>query len=162
MSTTSANQPIPPEVSTPTLSEIFFGKLGQRFRGLARARKCGLLNKEASGRAAPAQRLETLEPRLLLSADTIVPGLTDALQDGLAGNPDDGFGDVLQDLIEGEDYFDNNVPGVRFDDVESGIAHPTVQQTLELDDSQEGFASLALVLSTWLVTLTAEHQWQRF
>jgi len=82
-------------------------------------------------------RFEALEPRLLLSADGIVGGVTDALATGLAGNPDDGFGDLLEDLIDGETYFDNHVPGVRFDDVETGDAHPTIREALSLDVDQD-------------------------
>ena len=83
-------------------------------------------------------RFEALEPRLLLSADTIVAGVTGALEQGLAGNPGDGFGDLLRDLIEGVDYLDNRVPGVRFDDVETGYANPTIREALGLDIDRDG------------------------
>ncbi|TAK49611.1 MAG: LEPR-XLL domain-containing protein, partial [Betaproteobacteria bacterium] len=126
--------------TTPTLSNLFFGKLGRRFRDMAAARKRGLLSKRktAATRSRRAMRFEMLEPRVLLSADSIVGGITASLQEGLAGNPDDGFGDAMQALLDGESYFDNHVPGVRYDDVQAGNANPTVREVLELDVDQNG------------------------
>ena len=56
-------------VRIPSLFEIFFGKLANWFRRLAQWRKQGLLKKAQQERRRRAMRVETLEPRLLLSAD---------------------------------------------------------------------------------------------
>ena len=57
-------------VRIPSLFEIFFGKLANWFRRLAQWRKQGLLKKGLeAARRRRAMKLETLEPRVLLSAD---------------------------------------------------------------------------------------------
>src|SRR5688572_6272578 len=64
------------QVRIPSLFEIFFGKLANWFRRLAEWRKQGLLKKALQGaRQRRAMRLETLEPRVLLSADLSYTGL---------------------------------------------------------------------------------------
>ncbi|PYR22394.1 MAG: hypothetical protein DMF94_04905 [Acidobacteria bacterium] len=58
------------DVRIPSLFEIFWGKLANWFRLLAKWRKQGLLKKALeAARRRRAMRLETLEPRVLLSAD---------------------------------------------------------------------------------------------
>ena len=76
------------------------------------------LKKSLKDQSSQPARLitEQLETRLLLSADSIVPGLTTSLWDGLAGSPDNGFSDKFQDLIDQDNNFDNYVPGLRLDD----------------------------------------------
>ncbi len=57
-------------IRIPSLFEIFFGKLANWFRRLAQWRKQGLLKRALqAARRHRALQLETLEPRLLLSAD---------------------------------------------------------------------------------------------
>src|SRR5258707_12839851 len=57
------------QVRIPSLFEIFWGKLANWFRLLAKWRKQGLLKKALeAARRKRAMRLETLEPRGLLSA----------------------------------------------------------------------------------------------
>jgi len=56
-------------VRIPSLYEIFCSKLANGFRQLAKWRKEGLLPKAARARRRQSLRLETLEPRVLLSAD---------------------------------------------------------------------------------------------
>ena len=76
-------------VRIPSLFEIFFGKLANWFRRLAQWRKQGLLKKGLeAARRRRAMRLETLEPRVLLSADAF--GAVDL------GDVDDGnaFDDI--------------------------------------------------------------------
>ncbi|MGH8662192.1 MAG: LEPR-XLL domain-containing protein, partial [Burkholderiales bacterium] len=53
----------------PMLPEIFWGPVANGFRRLAQWRKSGTLGEELKSRRGPAVRLESLEPRLLLSAD---------------------------------------------------------------------------------------------
>ncbi|MBI3919578.1 MAG: LEPR-XLL domain-containing protein, partial [Betaproteobacteria bacterium] len=68
MNTTSGHEAMP-EVPIPTLSEIFFGKVGNWCRKMRNWRKHGLLKKGLEGKRRRAMRMEALEPRLLLSAD---------------------------------------------------------------------------------------------
>src|SRR5688572_15937605 len=57
-------------VAVPSLFDIFWGKLANGRRCLAEWRKQGFLNKDKFGQTRRrAMRLETLEPRVLLSAD---------------------------------------------------------------------------------------------
>src|SRR5882762_4044337 len=57
-------------VRIPSLFEIFWGKLANWFRLLAKWRKQGLLKKALeAARRRRAMRLEALEPRILLSTD---------------------------------------------------------------------------------------------
>src|SRR5262245_19112322 len=58
----------------PTLFEIFWGKLANWFRQLAKWRKLGLLKKALEAKRRRLMRLETLEPRVLLSADLVYGG----------------------------------------------------------------------------------------
>src|SRR5215210_1857449 len=59
-------------VRIPSLFEIFFGKFANWFRQLNQWRKQGLLKKALqAARRRRAMRLETLEPRVLLSADAL-------------------------------------------------------------------------------------------
>jgi hypothetical protein len=75
-------------VRIPSLFEIFFGKLANWFRRLGQWRKQGLLKKALeAGRRRRAMRLETLEPRVLLSADAF--GALDLGQVDDAGAFDD-------------------------------------------------------------------------
>ena len=75
-------------IRIPSLFEIFFGKLANWFRQLAKWRKQGLLRKAlAALKRRRTLRMEQLEPRLLLSADLTYSSLdTDltlrAVQDG--------------------------------------------------------------------------------
>ena len=89
----NANRPqdagIAPRVRIPSLFEIFYGKLANWFRRLAQWRKQGLLKRAMQERRRRAMRIETLEPRLLLSADvSYAYALPDALKftDGDAEN----------------------------------------------------------------------------
>jgi len=56
-------------VRIPSLYEIFFSKLANWFRLLAKWRKLGWLKKALEAQRRRPMRLETLEPRVLLSAD---------------------------------------------------------------------------------------------
>jgi hypothetical protein len=67
-------------VRIPSLFEIFFGRLANWIRRLAQWRKQGLLKKAMQTRRQRAMRVETLEPRLLLSADTYTYGMADLLK----------------------------------------------------------------------------------
>jgi hypothetical protein len=58
-----------PRVRIPSLFEIFYGKLANWIRRIAQWRKQGLLKRAQQERRRRAMRIETLEPRLLLSAD---------------------------------------------------------------------------------------------
>ena len=63
-------------VRIPSLFEIFFGKLANWFRQLAKWRKQGVLRKALeAARRRRIMRMEQLEPRLLLSADLTYGGL---------------------------------------------------------------------------------------
>src|SRR6185503_3019496 len=65
-------------VRIPSLFEIFFGKLANWFRQLAKWRKQGLLRRALeAARRRRVMRMEQLEPRLLLSAD-LAHGALDA------------------------------------------------------------------------------------
>jgi hypothetical protein len=64
-------------VRIPSLFEIFFGKLANWIRQLAIWRKLGLLRKAMQARRQRSIRLETLEPRVLLSADLTYGALVD-------------------------------------------------------------------------------------
>src|SRR5688572_980633 len=67
-------------VRIPSLFEIFFGKLANWFRQLAKWRKQGLLRKAlAAAKQRRIMRMEQLEPRLLLSADLLYGGVDDDL-----------------------------------------------------------------------------------
>lgn len=64
------------KVRIPSLFEIFFGKLANWFRQLAKWRKQGVLRKALeAARRRRVMRMEQLEPRLLLSADLTYGGL---------------------------------------------------------------------------------------
>lgn len=66
----------------------------------------------AQKRSRRPARFETLEPRILLSADSLVPGLTATLTDGL-DDLSDRFGELLaDDPLDTEELLDTYVPGV--------------------------------------------------
>lgn len=69
-------------------------------------RKKSLARDYAVGRSRP-HLMEVLEPRLLLSADTAFPGITDDFDEGL-----DALGHAIQEFIEVEPLFDTFVPGL--------------------------------------------------
>jgi len=89
----------------PSLFEIFWSKLANWFRLLAKWRKQGLLRKALQeARRRRALRLEALEPRVLLSADIAYSaGLTDpALDLTLKFMEDSGGNDIIR-LINNDD-----------------------------------------------------------
>src|SRR6266850_3119743 len=91
-------------VRIPSLFEIFWGKLANWFRLLAKWRKQGLLKKALeAARRRRAMRLEALEPRVLLSADISysAPLLT-ALDLTLRFN-ENGSGDDVLELVNNAD-----------------------------------------------------------
>ena len=72
-------------VRIPSLFEIFFGRLANWFRQLKEWRKQGLLRKALKAlQRRRAMRLETLEPRVLLSADPVAALDLGHIDDGLA------------------------------------------------------------------------------
>ena len=91
------------KVRIPTLFEIFFGKLANWFRQLAKWRKQGLLKKALhAAKRRRAMRMEQLEPRLLLSADLIYgadPGDVDVTDITLVAE-DDGGGNLFLKLYD--------------------------------------------------------------
>src|SRR2546425_1735381 len=94
-------------VRIPSLFEIFWGKLANWFRLLAKWRKQGLLKKALeAARRRRAMRLETLEPRVLLSADiaygALSGNLDPALDLTLRFAEDSSGNDVVQ-LINNDD-----------------------------------------------------------
>ncbi|MBC2714899.1 MAG: calcium-binding protein [Desulfobacteraceae bacterium] len=85
---------------------------------------------------------ETLEPRLLLSADTLIPGIAGALGDGLTE-----MADRLDGFIDSETSFESYVPGVLWFDFpgqseETGdYVTPTIEDLIQLevaDRDQDG------------------------
>src|SRR6266704_2864571 len=94
------------DVRIPSLFEIFWGKLANWFRLLAKWRKQGLLKKALeAARRRRAVRLEALEPRVLLSAD-IAYGtslLTDPALDLTLRFAEDGSGNDVVQLINNDD-----------------------------------------------------------
>ncbi|MEX2149864.1 MAG: LEPR-XLL domain-containing protein [Steroidobacteraceae bacterium] len=74
------SEPRSSRFSVPTLAEIFWGPLANGFRRMAEWRKRGILGEALQAhRRRAAMRFETLEPRILLSAD-----LTHAAAEGVA------------------------------------------------------------------------------
>jgi len=74
------SEPRSSRFSVPTLAEIFWGPLANGFRKMAEWRKRGVLGEALQAhRRWAAMRFETLEPRILLSAD-----LTHAASEGVA------------------------------------------------------------------------------
>ena len=69
-------------------------------------RKKSLARDYALGRSRP-HLMEVLEPRLLLSADTTLPGITDGFDDGLHA-----LGHAIQEFIDVEPLFDTFLPGL--------------------------------------------------
>ncbi len=92
------------QVRIPSLFEIFWGKLANWFRLLAKWRKQGLLKKALeAARRKRAMRLETLEPRVLLSADIAYStGFTDPALDLTLRFAESAGADVVQ-LINNDD-----------------------------------------------------------
>lgn len=98
-----------PTVTSPTLSELFFGRMGRRFRDMAAARKRGWLGKRKAAKARRPMRLEALEPRVLLSADSVLgAGASAAIIDQF-----EDYSALVQAHIDdnGTD-FDTLVPGL--------------------------------------------------
>src|SRR5882762_9569535 len=91
-------------VRIPSLFEIFWGKLANWFRLLAKWRKQGLLKKALeAARRRRAMRLEALEPRVLLSADIAYSsGLLDPALDLTLKFAENAGTDVIQ-LINNDD-----------------------------------------------------------
>src|SRR5882672_5726291 len=92
-------------VRIPSLFEIFWGKLANWFRLLAKWRKQGLLKKALeAARRRRAMRLEALEPRVLLSADIAYSsGLLDPALDLTLRFAEDGSGNDVVQLINNND-----------------------------------------------------------
>ncbi len=139
-------------VTTPTLSELFFGKLGQRFRGMAAARKRGLLSKRKAAATAPrrAMRLEALEPRVLLSADVVLgAGATAEIIDTFHD-----YSSLVQDHMDDDSTdFDTLVPGVLLTQRDTtndlvidddDVAVPQMRDLLAVEITQAGASGLAL------------------
>src|SRR6266850_2616155 len=91
-------------VRIPSLFEIFWGKLANWFRLLAKWRKQGILKKALeAARRRRAMRLEALEPRVLLSADIAYSsGLLDPALDLTLKFAENAGTDVIQ-LINNDD-----------------------------------------------------------
>jgi hypothetical protein len=86
-----------PRVRIPSLFEIFFGKLASWIRQLAQWRKQGLLKRALQARRRHAVRLETLEPRLLLSTDiAYASGILDPALNLALSFTEDGGSDVVR------------------------------------------------------------------
>ncbi len=85
-----------------------------------------LARKQDAAAAKKPQRkamMEPMEPRLLLSADDLLPGIGVAMPDGL-----DALGAVVQDFVDQEPLLDTYVPGVlRYNE------SPTVQDLLAIE-----------------------------
>src|SRR5437773_336148 len=117
------------DVRIPSLFEIFWGKLANWFRLLAKWRKQGLLKKALeAARRRRAMRLETLEPRVLLSTDisgaaALLHGadFTLAFVDGSTGDAvrliDHNDGDSFTDYAIDSDHVINvNIGGGQLQD----------------------------------------------
>ena len=106
-------------VRIPSLFEIFFGKLANWYRQLKEWRKKGLLKKALQAmRRRRQMRLETLEPRVLLSADPLA-----ALD--LHHPADHDHGAVSVDFLDLDD-------GVAGDDLQLRVEE-AASEDLELD-----------------------------
>ncbi|TMH43510.1 MAG: LEPR-XLL domain-containing protein [Betaproteobacteria bacterium] len=94
-------------VRIPSLFQIFWSKLANWFRLLAKWRKQGLLRKALQeARRRRAMRLETLEPRVLLSADITYGALAGNLDPALDLTlkfAEDGSGNDVVRLINNDD-----------------------------------------------------------
>src|SRR5882672_3108734 len=92
-------------VRIPSLFEIFWGRLANWFRLLAKWRKQGLLKKALeAARRRRAMRLEALEPRVLLSADiTYGTGISDLALDLTLRFAENGSSDDVVQLINNDD-----------------------------------------------------------
>jgi Ca2+-binding RTX toxin-like protein len=88
----------------------------------------------------PPQLVEALEPRLLLSADTGISGITSGFNEGL-----DALGDSLQEYIETDTLFDTYVPGVlELDPDQEALVSRTIEELLRMEvDGDSDLQTLA-------------------
>ena len=97
-------------VPTPSLAQLFSGRIGKHVRAIADWRKRGQLGKAAQHkRRRSGARMEMLEPRILLSADSVLgAGATAAIIDGFTD-----YSFLIQNHIDDNSTdFDTLVPGI--------------------------------------------------
>ena len=93
----------------PSLSQLFMGRLGRHVRAVADWRRRGQLGKAAQHkRRRSVTRFEMLEPRVLLSADSVLGvGATTAILDSFAD-----YANLVQTHIDTDDSYATLVPGL--------------------------------------------------
>ena len=131
----------------PTLQQIFWGPLANGFRRIAQRRKQGVV-RQSRAYARRVMKFETLEPRLLLSADSVLGGSPDALLDGLTA-----VSDEIGSLIADDMQLDSYVPGVlvvRGSGDDAVEISPTLQEALNIpvDVNGNGLDATITALAT--------------